>query len=181
MTGGSGGRAPRVRLLRGAALAALSALLTAVGHVAGGGTLPDLAVLVVLLPMLAAVFVSVAQRCRSTISMIATLGAGQLALHEFMTLLHPAHAGAAGSVPSGATMLGMHAAVTLAVAVALQHADRATAAVGAAVRRLVPRRLAPLPADRPLHTLVEPGPGLVARIARVLSVADARRGPPVGC
>lgn len=42
-------------LLRGTVLAAMSTLLTSMGHVAGGGFLPDIAVLVVLLPLLAGV------------------------------------------------------------------------------------------------------------------------------
>ena len=58
----SGGTAGTRRPLRGAALAVLSTLLTAVGHVAGGGTVPDLALLVVLFPLLGGVFISVAER-----------------------------------------------------------------------------------------------------------------------
>lgn len=184
MTGRAGVRTPRDAPLRGVALAALSALLTAVGHVAGGGTLPDLALLVVLLPLLAGVFVALAQRHRGLAGTIGTLGLGQLALHELMTLLHPAHlahaaAGAPG--PSAAAMVGAHAAVTLAVAVAVRHADAAWDALRAAIGRLVPRRLRPLPARRPLRPLVGAGHGVISALARELAVARVRRGPPVGC
>lgn len=181
MTGGAGVRTPRDHPFRGLALAALSALLTAAGHVAGGGSLPDLAMLVVLLPLLAGVFVSLAQRRRSLAATIVTLGLGQLALHELMTLLHPAHAATNGTVPSDAAMLGAHAAVTLVIAVAVRHADTAWDAVLAAIRRLVPRRLRPLPASRPLRPLVAADHGVLAAIARELAVAHVRRGPPVGC
>jgi hypothetical protein len=156
-------------------LAAFSALLTAVGHLAGGGTLPDLSLLVVLLPLLAAVFVSLAERARSLQGMLAVLAGGQLALHETMVLLHPMDA------PAGPFMLGTHAAVTLLTGIALRHADAAVAAVVAAVRRAVPRRPAPQPADRPLATRPVPAPDLPARLARVAAVAVTRRGPPVWC
>jgi hypothetical protein len=175
------------RRIRGIALAAFSGLLTAVGHLAGGGALGDLGLLVVLLPLLAGLFVSLAERSRGPLGMVAVLGAGQLALHYLMVLLHPAQDVAGPSVGSGPGMLGgpwmllMHAAVTLISAVGLRHADAAVVAMARALRRIRPRRVAPLPADRPLPTLAVPGPGLPARLARVLLSAHARRGPPVGC
>jgi hypothetical protein len=178
MSGGSaGGRRP----LRGAALAVLSTLLTSVGHVAGGGAVPDLAVLVVLFPLLAAVLVTVAERCRSLARVVTTLAAGQLALHLLMDLLHPAHDVMEPVVASGTGMLGMHAAVTLVLAVILRYADRAAVGLVDALRRVLPRRLTPLPADRPLPTRAVPGPAVSARLARALAIAHARRSPPVGC
>jgi hypothetical protein len=178
MSGGSaGGRRP----LRGAALAVLSTLLTSVGHVAGGGAVPDLAVLVVLFPLLAAVFVTVGEHCRSFARMCTTLAAGQLTLHLLMGLLHPAHHLAEPMVAPGPGMLGTHAAVTLVLAGVLRYADGAAAGLVAALRRVLPRRLTPLPADRPLPTRAVPGPAVSARLARALAVAHARRGPPVGC
>lgn len=182
MTGGPDRRGTPARggTLRAAALAALSALITAVGHVAGGGTLPDLAVLAVLLPMVAAVFLSFARRCRGAVGTVAALAAGQVTLHQLMTLLHPPHVTEPAAL-AGPAMLGMHAAVTLVLAGALLHAERGVSAFAAALRRMVRRRLVPLPADRPLPTLAVPGSGLPALLARVLAVAHARRGPPVGC
>lgn len=160
--------------VRGAVLAGLSALLTATGHVAGGGSLPDLGMLVVLLPLLSAVFGSFAQRCRGVAGTVVVLGAGQLALHHLMTLMHPPH-------DAGAAMFWMHAAITLVTAVALRHADRAVEAIHEALRRLVPRRAVAPIADRPLPALAVPGPGLPARLARLFAACDIRRGPPVGC
>lgn len=167
--------------MRGTALAALSTLLTAVGHLAGGGTVPALGLLLVLFPLLAGVFVTIAERCRGALGTVVTLAAGQLALHELLVVLHPAHEVLAPAITSGAGMAAMHAAVTLVSAVALRHADRAVAAVAAALARVLPRRLAPPPADRPLPTRAVPGPAVAARLARALAVADVRRGPPVGC
>ena len=155
----SGGSAGGHRLLRSAALAVLSTLLTAVGHVAGGGTVPDLALLVVLFPLLAGAFVTVAEHCRGVVGMIATLGAGQLALHLLMVLLHPMDHLAEPVVSPGPGMLGLHAAVTLVIAGVLRYADAAAA----------------------LPTRAVPGPAVPARIARALAVTHVRRGPPVGC
>jgi hypothetical protein len=173
-------REPLAGVLRGCALAGLSTLLTAVGHAAGGGTLPDLTVLVVLFPLLAALCTSVAQRCRHLVPTVAVLGAGQLALHQFMELLHPTHSGGA-ALATGAQMVAMHAVATLVTAVALRHADLAVAGLVAALRRVLPRRLDPPSVDRPLPVLAVPGPAVPARLARAFAVARSRRGPPVEC
>ena len=74
--------------VRGAVLAALITLLTATGHVVGGGTVVSLSPLAVLVPLLATVLVALAERCRGIVATLLTLGAGQLALHR------PAVAGA---------------------------------------------------------------------------------------
>lgn len=160
-------------MLRGAVLAGLSALLAAVGHAAGGGTLPDLAVLVPVLPLLAWTFTGTASRCRGLAGTTGVLAVGQFVLHHAIELLHPSH--------PGSSMLAMHAVATVVTALALRHADRGAAALTAALRRVLPRRTAPPPADRPLPTLAVPGPALPARLARAFAVADALRGPPVAC
>lgn len=166
--------------LRAAVLAALSALVTAVGHTAGGGSVPDLAVLVVLLPLLAGALTTVAGRCRGAAGTVAVLGTGQFALHHLMELLHPAQH-MAGAGLAGWQMFAMHAAATVVIAIALGHADRAVAGLTAALRRVVRRRLAPLPVHRPLPVCAVPDPDIPARLARALAVAHVRRGPPVGC
>ncbi|MDN5859612.1 MAG: hypothetical protein L0H84_13420 [Pseudonocardia sp.] len=179
---------------RGGALATLSAVLAAAGHVAGGGTLGDLTLLVVLLPLLAMGFTSAAGACRSAAGTIAVLGAGQVVLHEAMVLLHPSHHAASARGPAALdapaldtpaldtpAMLGMHAAVTLVTALALWHADRATAALLDALCRVLPRRQAPLPARRPLRTFVLPRHGSDLQRTSVLAASVSRRGPPVTC
>jgi hypothetical protein len=113
--------------------------------------------------------------------MIAVLGAGQFVLHHLMELLHPAHHSSAPLLQSGGSMLAMHAAVTVATAIALSHADRAVAALRRALGRVLPRRLPPPPADRPLRVFAVPGPAVPARLARAFAVCHVRRGPPVGC
>jgi hypothetical protein len=164
-------------VLRGAVLAGLSTLLAALGHAAGGGTVPDLAVLVALLPLLAWAFTGAASRCRGLFGMVAVLAAGQFVLHNAIELLHPPHHG----TTMGTQMLAMHAVATLLTAVALWNADRGVAALGAALRRVLPRRLVPPPADRPLPVLAVPGPAVPCRLTRAFAIAHALRGPPVTC
>ena len=171
----------RAGQLRAAVLAGLAALITAAGHTAGGGTVPELGVLVVLLPLLAGLFSTVAGRCRGTVATIAVLGAGQLALHHLMELLHPSHHTTGAGAVAGWRMFVAHAVATLVLAVALRFADRAVAALAAALGRVVRRRLIPLPADRPLPARPVPDLAGPARLARALAAAHPRRGPPVGC
>jgi hypothetical protein len=172
-------------MLRGAVLAALTAVLTVAGHLAGGGTAPDLSVLVVLLPLAAGVFATVAERSRSGWGTLLVLGVGQLVLHRLIEVLAPVHLAHHAAPPDtsagAAWMLVMHALATLLTAAALRFADRGIAAVAAVLRRVVPRRLRPLAADRPLATLVTPGAAVTLRLAAALASAHLRRGPPVGC
>jgi hypothetical protein len=166
------------RLLRGVVTAGLSTLLIAVGHVLGGGTIPDLTVLVVLFPLLTGAVVGVADRCASLRGTVATLAGGQVALHVLLGVLHPHPP--VDAAPNGLTMLALHAVATLVVTVLLRHADAALAAVGSALRRALPRRPFVPPADGPLLPLRV---ALVALVPRELALAavPARRGPPVGC
>ena len=116
-----------------------------------------------------------AAACAAT---IATLGGGQYALHVLLAVLHPHPA--VDAAPSGLTMFALHAAATLVVTVLLRHADHALAAVGSALRRVLPRRPFVPPADGPLRPLRVAS---AARVARQLALAavPTRRGPPVGC
>jgi hypothetical protein len=109
---------------------------------------------------------------------IATLGGGQYALHVLLAVLHPHPS--FDAAPSGLTMFALHAAATLVVTVLLRHADHALAAVGSALRRVLPRRPFVPPADGPLRPLRVAS---AARVARQLALAalPTRRGPPVGC
>ena len=138
--------------LRGVTLTLLVALLTTIAHVGAGGSLPDLSLLVVVLPL---------------------LGGGQLVLHATLSALHPMAAD--GERP----MLVVHVLITLVTAVAVRYADAAVLAVAAALRRVLPRRLTPPPADRPLPTRPVAPLHVPARRARRLAVAHVRRGPPV--
>ncbi|GAA2573169.1 hypothetical protein [Pseudonocardia hydrocarbonoxydans] len=164
--------------VRASALALISALLTVAGHAAGGGSLPDLGLLVVLVPLLCGALVTVADRATGLAGLVGTLAAGQFVLHHLLVLLHPAHA-AGPAVLGPAAMWVMHGAATLVLAGALRYADAAVAAVRAFL--VPPRRPAPAPAFRPLAAPVPAGPATGLRLAGALAAARLRRGPPVGC
>jgi hypothetical protein len=166
------------RLLRGVVTAGLSTLLIAVGHVLGGGTVPDLTVLLVLFPLLTGTVVGVADRCRSLLGTVATLAGGQVALHVLLAVLHPHPP--VDAAPGGLAMLALHAVATLVVTVLLRHADAAWAAVGSALRRVLPRRSFVPPADGPLRPLRVASVAVLPR-RLALAAVPARRGPPVGC
>jgi hypothetical protein len=164
--------------VRGSVLAALVTLLTATGHVVGGGSLRGLTPLAVLVPLLATVLVAVAERCRGLAATLVALGAGQAALHILLNVL-TAHT-APAAFPA-ATMLAAHAVATLATAVAVTHADAVVDALLTALRRIRPRRprvgaVDVAPPARPVPDLAVP---LVTSL--VLVAAHARRGPPIGC
>jgi len=177
MSGGEAGNG----LPRAATLTVLIALLTAVGHEAGGGALPDLALAVVLLPLLAAVLTVIARRSATLTSATLTLGAGQFVLHHLLVALHPSHQEAGPAVLAGTGMVAMHVLATLATAAVVRHADRAVAAVRAALRRIVPRRPRLLPAAAPLFVPAVPAPAVATLLARARTTPVVRRGPPVGC
>ncbi|WP_214408280.1 hypothetical protein [Pseudonocardia lacus] len=167
---------PGARRFRGGLLVGLSALLTVVGHLAGGGALPDLALLAVLLPALAWPVVALADRCRGTVGTLVVLGGGQVLLHELLSTSHAHHA-----APDGPSMVAVHAAVTVLTAAALRFADRGMAALGAALRRVAPCRPPVAPADRPLAVLVVPSDDVLPAVSRLLAATQVRRGPPVRC
>ncbi len=166
--------------VRGAGLALLCALVTATGHAAGGGALPDLALLVVLLPLLGGVLAHLAHRTTGPVGLLAVLGGGQLTLHELLDVLHPSHA-AGPALLGGAAMLALHAAATVVLAVAVRRADGGIAAVAAALRRVLPRRLVPPPVAGPQAVAVPAPPAAGLRLAVALCSAEVRRGPPVRC
>ncbi|MGQ0574342.1 MAG: hypothetical protein ACT4RN_09075 [Pseudonocardia sp.] len=176
MSGDPGG-AP----LRAATLAMLVTLLTALGHRAGGGALPDLALAAILLPLLAAASVAFAQRTATLPRAVTILGAGQVLLHHLLAALHPGSHHAADAVLAGPAMLAMHALATVAAAVLLCRADRAVAAVRAAVARIVPRRRRGPVVAVPLVVAIVPGPVVALRLARAGLAPVLRRGPPAAC
>jgi hypothetical protein len=161
--------------VRGTVLAGLVTLLTATGHVAGGGSLADLSPLAVLVPLLAQVLVAAADRCRGLLAVVVTLGTGQLALHYLLVVL-TAHDSAA---VTGSTMLAAHAVATLATAVVVIHADAALAALLAASCRLLPRRPTVAAVDVVPPTRPVPGADVPLVAGLVLLAAHARRGPPI--
>lgn len=163
---------------RAATLAALTGLLAATGHVAGGGAPPDVAVLVLLLPLLGALLLGLAGRLRGPLAVLAVLGAGQAGLHVLLAVLHH-HPGEAGIV-SPAMLLG-HTAATAATAVLLARADAVFTLLTAALRRVLPARPRTSAVDAPLPVRPVPGGTGTALVATLALDAHPRRGPPVAC
>ena len=166
--------------VRGSVLAALVTMLTATGHVVGGGTLVGLSPLAVLVPLLATGLVALAERCRGVVATLVALGAGQVALHYLLVVL-TAHGHRGPATFPTTTMVAAHAVATLATAVVVVNADAAVTALVAALHRLRPRR-APVGAvdvALPARPVPDAAVPLLARLALV--AAHTRRGPPVGC
>jgi hypothetical protein len=163
--------------VRGALLAGLVTLLTATGHVAGGGSIAQLSPLAVLVPMLLTVLVTLADRCRGIVAVLTALGAGQAGLHHLLDVLGPHGHAADGAYP--ASMVAAHAVATLLIAPVVCSADAAVAGLVGALRRILPRRLRVPAVDVPLPARAVPGADVPLLASVGLVAAHARRGPPV--
>jgi hypothetical protein len=166
--------------VRGAVLAALVTLLTATGHVVGGGTLAGLSPLAVLVPLLGTVLVALAERCRGLAATLVALGAGQLGLHVVLLLLS-AHDHARPAALTGAAMVAAHAVATLAIAAVLSSADATVTALLGSLRRVLPRRLPIAPVDVAPPTRPVPDAAVPLVAGLIPLTAHVRRGPPLPC
>ncbi|MCW0213030.1 MAG: hypothetical protein OJJ54_06710 [Pseudonocardia sp.] len=164
--------------VRAAVLASVGTLFAALGHLAGGGTLSQLGLLVVLGPLLAFATVGFAEWTRGPVGLLLVLAGGQFALHELLEVLGHTHVAAAQS-PSGASMLTGHAVATLLTAALLRDVDVLLGLVVAGIRRALPRRLTPRAVDVAPVTLPVPAAGVIGHTARATVSALLRRGPPV--
>jgi hypothetical protein len=191
------------RLFRTGLIGSIIVALAAGGHLAGGGRLPEPAIVTALCAV-AMIPVAVLTRFRLSFPALAgLLGVGQLWLHWSFGALsapssvalparlaghHPGHAAAAvpaemleGSmaVPAagmGGAMFAAHAVATLGTALLLARGERALAALGAWLRPLVQ-----LPDPVAVVPVRVPGPctvNLVLPTVRVGRRLPTRRGPP---
>ncbi|SDP77275.1 hypothetical protein SAMN05421507_114105 [Lentzea jiangxiensis] len=161
-----------MRTLRGAALASTSAALTITAHGLGGGELTEFVHALPLVALIAFAAASLADRRTGKLSVIAGLGTAQLAQHLLLTWVTHEHS----------NTLTWHMVVAHLVAASLTglllfHAENALFRLFAAVTRLIPRRLTPLPVATPARTFT--GTPYVQN-AHYLDVvrANRRRGPP---
>lgn len=191
------------RLFRTGLIGSVIVALAAGGHLAGGGRLPDPAILTALCAV-AMVPVAVLTRFRLSFPVLAgLLGAGQLWLHWSFGALsangpvsaaarlanhHPGHAAAAlpadmldpsmaaSAAGMGAAMLAAHAVATLGTALLLARGERALAALGSWLRPLVqlPEPVSVAPVRAPG---LAPAPAALPRM-RVGRRLPTRRGPP---
>ena len=165
---------PRWRLLRGATLAAVATELAALGHVVGGGALPDPAVLVTVGVFVGGAAASVATRRRSGLQIFGVLAASQLLFHAAFAAT--AHHG--GPVDAG-RMLAFHVLSAVIASWLLAGGDATLFGLFTMLRRTL-RTLRTTPAIGlpPGWTavLVEGQGALRLRTARF--ARTRRRGPP---
>ena len=174
-------------MARGLAAATACALLTYSGHRAAGGAMPDLGLLLVLSLLLAGFLITLADRRRGPLAILAMVGGSQLALHGLLQMLagsHPEPAAALpGALPGALTgplaMLGAHALATLLTAAVLAGAEDAVFTVAHALARALPLTIsAPRAVELPSRLSAVTGP-LDLRLRGVLGRRlHLRRGPP---
>lgn len=163
-----------MRTLRGAALAVTSATLTIAAHGLGGGELSEFIHALPLVVLIAFAAASLADRRTGRISVIAGLGTAQLAQHLLLTWVNHEH-----NNTLTAQMFVAHLVAATLTGLLLFHAENALFRLFAAVSRLIPRRLTPLPVTRPVRTFTSTPHVKQAHETR-LRRANGRRGPPGG-
>ncbi|RJQ73223.1 hypothetical protein D5S17_24935 [Pseudonocardiaceae bacterium YIM PH 21723] len=159
-----------LRVARGSILAATSAALSVLGHVIGGGDIPTGLGVWPQILLLGTAGIALAGRQHSLIGIGTALGTAQVALHFTLTSGH-GH----GLDPR---MVVGHVLAAALTCVLLRRAERILFAMAAALRMLLPKRLAPPPVtSRPLW---------VAATHRGWSLGEnechlthPQRGPPV--
>ncbi|WP_063758337.1 hypothetical protein [Lentzea albidocapillata] len=165
-------RTSELRTLRGAALALTSAALTITAHGLGGGEISEFIHALPLVALIAFAAASLADKRTGKLSIIAGLGTAQLAQHLLLTWVNHEHT----NTLTGQMLVAHLVAATL-TGILLFHAENALFRLVAAVTRLIPRRLTPLPVSTPVRTFTST-PYLQNAHHLELSRANGRRGPP---
>ena len=161
------------RVLRGASVGALSAIVTAAAHGAGGGALPSEAGALLLIVVCTAIGCAAASmRGISRTRLMGTLAAAQALGHLALSAMdvHP-HSATADS-----RMLWAHLVAVVAGAYLIDAAERGSRWAVSTLRRVVPGP-GPVPIDRTVHVSVT-----VHRVIRTPRLVDlsgtGTRGPP---
>lgn len=166
----------RWRSVRSGAFVLIAAQIAAVGHIAGGGTPPDLPLLAAMSAVLMVALRSVATARRRFPVLLAAMAGTQLVFHAVLTLTDAHHATAHHDDP--VRMLVFHALAALVSASLLGHGERLLFAI----HRWLVRHRPVLPAVRVVGTV----PGWTPVVERggrpwrprVAAAAVSRRGPP---
>ena len=165
-------RSSELRTLRGAALALTSSTLTIAAHGLGGGELSGFIHALPLVVLIAFAASSLADKRTGRLSVIAGLGTAQLAQHLLLTWVNHEHT----NTLTGQMFVAHLAAATL-TGLLLFHAENALFRLFAAVTRLIPRRLTPLPVSTPVRTFTST-PYMRNEHAVLYTRTHGRRGPP---
>lgn len=181
------------RVLRSVAFAAVATALAAVGHMLGGGNLPDVAVLVTGAGTIGLVGTGLAFRRRTLPTIAGSMAGCQLAFHLLfgagmhaaapatgmpgsIGTMHPAMGAGPWSV--SAAMLGFHVVAGLLSAVVLAGGESALFGLFAALRRIVrPVRIG-FSVDLPPRWTASFAFVLPRRSTGSLLATSPRRGPP---
>ncbi|GGU21113.1 hypothetical protein GCM10010178_11650 [Lentzea flava] len=161
-----------MRTLRGAALALTSSALTIAAHGLGGGDLSEFVHAVPLVVLIAFAAGSLADKRTGRLSVIAGLATAQLAQHVLLTWVNHEHT----NTLTGRMFVAHLVAATL-TGLLLFHAENALFRLFAAVTRLIPRRLTPLPVTKPVRTFTST-PYTQRQHVALYTRAHGRRGPP---
>jgi len=157
--------------MRGVMPAVSSTTLAVTAHGVAGGGWPETLPVLPLSLLIALAGTALADRWRSSWTIVGALGSAELAQHVLLSVMH-----GEGVFGSG-MMTGAHAIALLLTAVLLAKADATIVAVAGAVRRLLPvvpsfphpdHVVAPVAMSAPSHVLDV-----------LLRRALGRRGPPV--
>lgn len=167
-------RSSELRTLRGAALALTSAALTITAHGLGGGEISEFIHALPLVALIAFAAASLADKRTGKLSVIAGLGTAQLAQHLLLTWVNHEHT----NTLTGQMFVAHLVAATL-TGLLLFHAENALFRLFAAVTRLIPRRLTPLPVTTPVRTFTST-PYVRNAHHTDLRRANGLRGPPCG-
>lgn len=170
-----------LRVVRAGLLAVTSAALTVAAHGIAGGGLPNPGLTVLCTLLVAGAGMAVADRRRHWVSILGVLSASQLAAHALLTTTsaEAAHGPAMGHAMAGPVAMTVgHGLATLVLAVVLARADALLVAAASGLDRLLPRRLAPLPASPPARVLVTSVEVSTTEVMVLLRRIRTRRGPP---
>jgi len=167
----------RWRLVRAFVFALVATQLAALGHVMGGGHLPDPAMLLTIGVFLGGSLSGAATRRRTLPEIFAVLVASQLLFHlAFQVTVHHA-----SSVDTG-RMLVFHLFAALAASWVMANGESTLFRLFAALHRviLMPTRGRPAIELAPTWPAVITGGGQVQRLRAGALSLPSRRGPPVG-
>ena len=166
------------RLSRAGVFAVVATQLAALGHVMGGGRLPDPTVLFTVTVSLGGSLSGLATRRRSGRQILLALLLSQLAFHAaFQVTAHSAH-GPGGWV-GGWRMLAFHLVAGLLAAWVMAGAESMVFRLYAALHRaIVSRPARSAVATTPSWTAVIIGRSRLGRLQAAGSSLVARRGPP---
>lgn len=170
------------RRLRAGLFAVVAAQLAALGHLAGGGRVPDLSALLTTTAVIAPVAGTLARRRRRFPAILGVLVLAQVLFHLLFCLTgHGDHAMPmdSRSDPTSPRMLAFHLVAAALTALVLTCGEAAAFRLAALWRRLVRRTLVlVLPTPSGSRRPPRP-PHVVTPAARRLTVRHPRRGPPV--